>query len=121
MPFFCLDFGGNFSPRSSISCFAEGGEEAVGRPLTVVVVDEAHGIGATGRGLKLEVMLATINRECHHAQFLLLTPFIRNAAEVSRWLAPESNKNIVLGLDSSDSRSIVVPNCSFALLTISLT
>ena len=76
-----------------------GWEEKIGRPLTLVVVDEAHGLAGAGRGLKLELLLATINRECRHAQFLLLTPFIRNANEIARWLAPDSNKSIELGVD----------------------
>lgn len=75
-----------------------GWEERIGRPLTLVVVDEAHGLASPNRGLKLELLLATINRECRHAQFLLLTPFIRNAEEIASWLAPESHKNVELGL-----------------------
>lgn len=76
-----------------------GWEDRIGRPLTLVVVDEAHGIGVEVRGLRLELLLATINRECQHAQFLLLTPFIPNGAEIARWLAPESHKNVEIGLD----------------------
>ena len=53
----------------------------MGRPLSLVVVDEAHTIQSANRGLKLELLLATINKECVRAQFLLLTPFIQNARE----------------------------------------
>ncbi len=76
-----------------------GWEKKIGRPLTLVVVDEAHGIGTPVRGLRLELLLATINRECRFAQFLLLTPFVPNSSEIARWLAPDSNKSIDLGLD----------------------
>ena len=76
-----------------------GWEQKIGRPLTLVVVDEAHGLGSTARGLKLELLLATINRECRYAQFLLLTPFIENAADIARWLDPDSNRSIKLGVD----------------------
>ena len=76
-----------------------GWEQRIGRPLTLVVVDEAHGISSDSRGIKLELLLATINRECRHAQFLLLTPFIPNAEEVATWLSPDSNKSIELGVD----------------------
>lgn len=76
-----------------------GWEQKIGRPLTLIVVDEAHGLSSSSRGLKLELLLATINRECKFAQFLLLTPFIRNASEIARWLAPDSNKCIDLGID----------------------
>ena len=40
-----------------------GWEQKIGRPLTLVVVDEAHGLASSERGLKLELLLATINRE----------------------------------------------------------
>lgn len=76
-----------------------GWEQRIGRPLTLVVVDEAHGIAFSARGLRLELLLATVNRECRYAQFLLLTPFISNAEEIARWLAPDSNKSIELGLE----------------------
>ena len=76
-----------------------GWEQRIGRPLTLVVVDEAHGIAAEVRGLRLELLLATINRECRHAQFLLLTPFVPNAEELARWLDPDSNQSIELGVD----------------------
>jgi len=84
-----------------------GWEEKIGRPLTLVVVDEAHGLASQARGLKLELLLATINRECRHAQFLLLTPFIQNAAEIARWLSPDSNKNIELGVDWSPNDRVI--------------
>ncbi|HUJ08526.1 MAG TPA: DEAD/DEAH box helicase [Verrucomicrobiae bacterium] len=76
-----------------------GWEEKIGRPLTLVVVDEAHNLAQKERGIKLELLLATINRECRYAQFLLLTPFIRNADEIAKWLAPESNMDVEIGLD----------------------
>ena len=74
-------------------------EQKIGRPLTLVVVDEAHGLGSEVRGLRLELLLATINRECQHAQFLLLTPFVPNGAEIASWLSPDSNKIIEIGAD----------------------
>lgn len=74
-------------------------EEKIGRPLTLVVVDEAHTIQGTDRGLRLELLLATINRECREAQFLLLTPFINNAHEVARWLGGQNSDDISLSVD----------------------
>ena len=76
-----------------------GWEQKIDRPLTLVIVDEAHGLSSPTRGLKLELLLATINRECQHAQFLLLTPFIPNADRIARWLAPDSHSTIELGVD----------------------
>jgi len=84
-------------------------ETKIGRPLTLVVVDEVHNIGQTERGIKLELLLATINRECQYAQFLLLTPFIENAAEIAKWLSPDSNADIELGLEwQPNDRAIVL-------------
>lgn len=77
----------------------QGWEREVGRPLTLVVVDEAHTIQDSERGLRLELLLATINRECRDAQFLLLTPFINNAREVARWLGGQNSDDISLGVD----------------------
>ena len=64
-----------------------GWEEKIGRPLTLVVVDEAHNLAQEKRGIKVELLLATINRECRYAQFLFLTPFIDNATEIAPWLS----------------------------------
>jgi len=74
-------------------------EKKIGRPLTLVVVDEAHNIQEGARGLKLELLLATINVECRVAQFLLLTPFISNAREVARWLGDANSDDISLAMD----------------------
>ncbi len=84
-----------------------GWEGKIARPLTLVVVDEAHGLASKNRGLKLELLLATINRECRYAQFLLLTPFIRNGAEIAAWLSPDSNKSIDLGVDWTPNDRVV--------------
>jgi len=71
-----------------------GWEEKIGRPLTLVIVDEAHNLSHGERGIRLELLLATINRECRYSQFLLLTPFITNSSEVARWLSPDSNADM---------------------------
>ncbi len=84
-----------------------GWEDKIGRPLTLVVVDEAHGLGSENRGIKLELLLATINRECRYAQFLLLTPFIHNGAEIARWLSPDNHRNIDLGVDWTPNDRVV--------------
>ena len=82
-------------------------ESRIGRPLTLVVVDEAHGLASGSRGLRLELLLATINRQCRHAQFLLLTPFVPNAAEVARWLDPDSHQSIELGVDWTPNDRVI--------------
>jgi len=86
-----------------------GWEEKIGRPLTLVVVDEAHNLSHKGRGMRLELLLATINRECRYAQFLLLTPFIPNAGEIAKWLDTESHQDIELDIDwKPNDRTVVL-------------
>lgn len=86
-----------------------GWEEKIGRPLTLVVVDEAHNMSNDARGLRLELMLATINRECRFSQFLLLTPFIDNRTEVARWLAPDSYADMTVEFNwRPNDRAIVL-------------
>lgn len=77
----------------------QGLESEIKRPLTLVVVDEAHNIQSASRGLKLELLLATINKECQRAQFLLLTPFINNAREVARWLGGPNSEDVSMSVD----------------------
>lgn len=76
-----------------------GWEKKIGRPLTLVVVDEAHNLKQKGRGLRLELLIATINRDCKNAQFLLLTPFVENAGDIARWLSGDGGKDIHLSVD----------------------
>ncbi|MBI4517200.1 MAG: DEAD/DEAH box helicase [Deltaproteobacteria bacterium] len=66
-----------------------------GRPLGLVVLDEAHNLGEGERGLRAELLLSTLNRECPDAQFLLLTPFVPNASELATWLDEQRSKAIV--------------------------
>ena len=87
------------TPEKMDLMLRQGWEEKIGRPLTLVVVDEAHNIQSVRRGLKLELLLATINKECQRAQFLLLTPFIANAREVARWLGGQNSDDVSLALD----------------------
>lgn len=71
--------------------------KVVSRPLALVVLDEAHNIEDQERGLRIELLLATIKRDCPSANFLLLMPDVPNAGDLARWLAPESGRTISLG------------------------
>lgn len=64
------------------------------RTLGLVVLDEAHNIGDGERGLRSELLLATINRESPDTHFLLLTPFVDNADELAKWIDDERSKSI---------------------------
>lgn len=61
------------------------------RPLALVVMDEAHNIEDVSRGLRIELLLATIKGECESARFLLLMPFVEKPETLARWLAQDVN------------------------------
>ena len=71
----------------------------VARPLALVVMDEAHNLETDGRGLRIELLLATVKRDCPKANFLLLMPYVEGTEPVARWLAHDvkAGKAISLG------------------------
>ena len=71
----------------------------VARPLALVVMDEAHNLESEGRGLRIELLLATIKQDCPQANFLLLMPYVEGSESVARWLAQdvEAGNSISLG------------------------
>lgn len=71
----------------------------VSRPLALVIMDEAHNIEDSERGLRIELLLATIKTDCPTANFLLLMPYVENAEVLSRWLANDisSGRSISIG------------------------
>lgn len=68
------------------------------RPLVLAVVDEAHNIEESTRGLNLELLLTTIKNDCPRSNFLLLTPDISNSQEIANWLGGERGKEIHINL-----------------------
>ena len=66
----------------------------VPRPLALIVMDEAQNIEDEERGLRIELLLATIKRDCPSCNFLLLMPDVPNAADLANWLAPGSGRTI---------------------------
>jgi len=70
------------------------------RPLALIVLDEAHNIEDQDRGVRIELLLATIKLDCPEANFLLLMPFVPNANDLARWLSPSSGKSISLSTSS---------------------
>lgn len=84
-----------------------GWEQTVGRPLSLVVVDEAHALAQGSRGVTLDLLLATANRECENANFLLMTPFIDDPEEVANWLAPQDHLAASLSVDWSPNDRVV--------------
>ncbi|MFH1845170.1 MAG: DEAD/DEAH box helicase [bacterium] len=69
----------------------------VSRPLALVILDEAHSIEDEERGLRIELLLATIKRDCDRANFLLLMPNVPNAGDLARWLGADAGRTISIG------------------------
>ena len=70
----------------------------VDRPLALVVMDEAHNLGTEGRGLRIELLLATVKRDCPRANFLLLMPYVEGSKAVARWLAQDADAGQAISL-----------------------
>ncbi|MFB8017285.1 DEAD/DEAH box helicase [Streptomyces rubiginosohelvolus] len=88
-----------------------GWQESISRPLCLAVVDEAHNISDPTRGIKLELLLAGINREARDAAFLLLTPFINNGETVAKWLDGTSQQSIKMSLDWTPNDRLIALAC----------
>ena len=72
----------------------------VNRPLALVVMDEAHNLESEGRGLRIELLLATIKRDCSQANFLLLMPYVEKTETVARWLAQDIDAGRAISLST---------------------
>lgn len=72
-------------------------QKVANRPLVLAVVDEAQNIEDEERGLRIELLLATIRRECAKANFLLLMPYVPNGKELATWLGAQHGKAISIG------------------------
>ncbi len=68
------------------------------RPLALVVMDEAHNIETEGRGLRIEMLLATIRMDCPLANFLLLMPYVEGGESVAQWLAQDVSAGQAISL-----------------------
>lgn len=70
----------------------------VERPLALVVMDEAHNLESEGRGLRIELLLATVKQDCPQANFLLLMPYVEGSESVARWLAQDIDAGNAISL-----------------------
>ncbi|MVF24615.1 DEAD/DEAH box helicase [Methylocaldum sp. BRCS4] len=73
----------------------------VSRPLALIVMDEAHNLENEGRGLRIELLLATVKSDCPQANFLLLMPYVEGTEAVARWLAQDVNAGQAISLGST--------------------
>ena len=72
----------------------------VERPLSLVVMDEAHNLEVEERGLRIELLLATVKRDCPQANFLLLMPYVEGSDSLARWLAHDVNAGNAISLST---------------------
>jgi replicative superfamily II helicase len=74
----------------------------ISRPLALVVMDEAHNIEDEVRGLRIELLLATIKQEYQSsANFLLLMPYVEKAETLARWLAHDVNAGRTISIGTT--------------------
>lgn len=74
----------------------------IDRPLSLLVMDEAHNIEDETRGLRIELLLATVKQHYQsQANFLLMMPYVENTKTLSRWLAHDRNAGLAISLSTS--------------------
>lgn len=62
--------------------------------LRLLVVDEAHGLQSENRGAKLELLLAMLRKENRNIRILMLSPFMKNADSIAKWLSGDRGHDI---------------------------
>lgn len=75
--------------------------------LALAVIDEAHNLGSSNRGLALEMLISIIKNDCANANLLLLTPEMPDADKIASWLDPEHSKSISMQLEWAPNDSVV--------------
>ena len=73
----------------------------VDRPLALVVMDEAHNMEDSTRGLRIEFLLSTVKRDCTSANFLLLMPNVEKPDTVAHWLAQDIDAGLTISIGTS--------------------
>jgi len=73
----------------------------------LVILDEAHNLGDTSRGSKFELVLSSIKQNMKEANFLLLSPFISNAKEISEWLADSPRNADTISVEWSPTKQYI--------------
>ena len=71
------------------------------RPLALVVMDEAHNLDTKERGMRIELLLATVKMDCARANFLLLMPYVDGTESIARWLAQDVSAGQAISLGTT--------------------
>ena len=77
------------------------------RNTRLVILDEAHNLGDSSRGSKFELVLSSVKQNMKEANFLLLSPFISNAGEISEWLADSPRNAGVVSVEWAPTKQYV--------------
>ncbi|MDE7156940.1 MAG: DEAD/DEAH box helicase [Lachnospiraceae bacterium] len=73
----------------------------------LVIMDEAHNLGDASRGSKFELVLSSIKQNMKEANFLLLSPFISNAKEISEWLADSPRNADTISIEWAPTKQYI--------------
>ena len=73
----------------------------------LVILDEAHNLGDSTRGSKFELVLSSIKQNRKEVNFLLLSPFISNAKDISEWLSDSSRNASTVSVEWAPTRQYV--------------
>lgn len=73
----------------------------------LVIMDEAHNLGDPSRGSKFELALSSIKQNMKETNFLLLSPFINNAKEISEWLADSPRNADTISIEWSPTKQYI--------------
>ena len=71
------------------------------QPPALVVLDEAHNIETEGRGLRIELLLATLKLEFPNTNFLLLMPYADGTKSIANWLAGNNKAGLPISMGTT--------------------
>ena len=77
------------------------------RNLKLAIMDEAHNIMEKNRGSKFELVLSTIKQRRDDVRFLLLSPFIKNADKIAKWLGDTEMDSTAISLNWSPTKQYI--------------
>jgi len=77
------------------------------KDLKLVIMDEAHNIADETRGSKFELLLALIKQKRRDVNFLLLSPFIKNADKIAEWLGDTRQYSQVVSIQWSPTKQYI--------------
>ncbi len=77
------------------------------RNMRLIVLDEAHNLGDASRGSKFELVLSSVKQNMKEVNFLLLSPFISNAKEISEWLADSPRNAATVSVEWSPTKQYI--------------